>query len=213
VGHPARRGAHTRGNLRQPPGTLFFAASTGKGIASSEMHVPAERGQLAYQARVAEMWPEFGAYGKDRVTLADVLVHAAGVPGLWPEITPANLGDWGRVCGFIAEQRPWWTPGTMTGYHILTFGFIAGELVRHATGRTLTEVLRTQIAGPLGVAGELHFGVPGHLLGRVARAGPDGAAPPPPDPGSPLDRALPSGVQPTAAFANRGDVLSADIPS
>jgi len=101
----------------------------------------------------------------------------------------------------------------VTGYHILTFGFIVGELVRRATGRTLAEILRTQIAGPLGLAGELHFGVPGHLLARVVRAGPDGAAPPPPDPGSPLDRALPPGVQPTAAFANRSDVLSADIPS
>lgn len=195
------------------PGTLFFAASTAKGIASSVVHVLAERGELAYDQCVADVWPEFGAHGKDGVTLADVLVHAAGVPGLWPEITPRDLGDWGRICGFIAEQTPWWPPGTMTGYHVLTFGFIVGELVRRVTGRTLAEVLRTEIAGPLGVADELHFGVPGHLLGRVARAGPDGAAPPPPDPGSPLDRALPPGVQPTAVFANRSDVLSADIPS
>jgi CubicO group peptidase (beta-lactamase class C family) len=195
------------------PGTLFFAASTGKGIASSVVHVLAERGELAYDQRVADVWPEFGAHGKDVVTLADVLVHAAGVPGLWPEITPDDLGDPGRICAFIARQQPWWTPGTMTGYHALTFGFIVGELVRRATGRTLAEVLRTQIAGPLGVAGELHFGVPGHLLARVARAGPDGAAPPRPAPGSPLDRAIPPRVRPTTAFANRSDVLSADIPS
>jgi CubicO group peptidase (beta-lactamase class C family) len=195
------------------PGTLFFASSAGKGIASSVVHVLAERGELAYDQRVADVWPEFGAHGKDVVTLADVLVHAAGVPGLWPEITPGDLGDARRVCAFIAEQRPWWTPGTMTGYHALTWGFIVGELVRRATGRTLAEVLRTQIAGPLRVADELHFGVPGHLLARVARAGPDGAAPSPPAPGTLLDRVVPPGVQPTAAFANRGDVLAADIPS
>jgi CubicO group peptidase (beta-lactamase class C family) len=195
------------------PGTLFFAASTGKGIASSVVHVLAERGELAYDQRVAEVWPEFGARGKGAVTLADVLVHAAGVPGLWPEITPADLGDAQRVCSFIAGQRPWWTPGTMTGYHALTFGFIVGELVRRATGRALAEQLRTRIAEPLQVADELHFGVPGHLMARVARAGPDGAAPPRPDPGSPPDRAVPPGVQLTAAFANRRDVLSADIPS
>lgn len=117
---------------------------------------------------MADVWPEFGAHGKDGVTVADVLVHAAGVPGLWPEITPWDLGDAGRICAFIAEQRPWWTPGTMTGYHVLTFGFIVGELVRRATGRTLAEVLRTEIAGPLPVADELHFGVLGHLLARVA---------------------------------------------
>ena len=144
------------------PATLFFAASTGKGIASSVVHVLAERGELAYDQRVADVW---------------------------------------------------WRPRTMTGYHPLTFGFIVGELVRRATGRTLAEVLRTRLAGPLGVAGELHFGVPGHLLARVARAGPDGAAPPLPEPGSPLDRAIPAGVQPTAAFANHADVLLADIPS
>jgi len=195
------------------PGTLFFAASTGKGIASSVVHVLADRGELAYDARVADAWPEFGAHGKDEVTLADVLVHAAGVPGLWPGITPADLGDAERVCAFIAQQRPWWTPGTMTGYHALTFGFIVGQLVRRVTGRSLAEVLRTEVAGPLGVAAELHFGVPGHLLARVARAGPDGAAPPRPAPDSPPDRAVPPGVQPTAAFANRRDVLSAEIPS
>lgn len=193
--------------------TLFFAASTAKGVASSVVHVLVERGELAYDQRVADVWPEFGAHGKDAVTLADVLVHAAGVPGLWPQVTAADLGDSGRVAAFIADQRPWWIPGTMTGYHALTWGFIIGELVRRATGRTLAEVLREEIAAPLGVADELHFGVPGRLLERVARAGPDGAAPPPPAPGSPLDRAIPAGVQPTAAFANRSDVLSADIPS
>jgi CubicO group peptidase (beta-lactamase class C family) len=97
----------------------------------------------------------------------------------------------------------------MTGYHALTWGFIVGELVWRATGRTLAEVLRTEIAGPLRIADELHFGVPGHLLARVARAGPDGAAPPRPATGSPLDRAVPSAVQPTAAFASRRDVLAA----
>ena len=85
--------------------------------------------------------------------------------------------------------------------------------MRRATGRTLASALREEIAAPLGVADELHFGVPGDLVARVARQGPDGAAPAPPEPGSPLDRAVPAGVQPTAAFANRGEVLTADVPS
>ena len=99
---------------RQPvdPSTLFFAASTGKGVATSVAHVLVERGELSYDQRVAEVWPEFGAYGKDGVTLRDVLVHTAGVPGLWPDITPEDLGDWDRVCAFIADQPPWWPPGT-----------------------------------------------------------------------------------------------------
>ncbi len=195
------------------PGTLFFAASTGKGVATSIAHTLVERGELSYDQRVADVWPEFAAHGKDRVSLRDVLLHTAGVPGLWPQITPADLGGWDRVCAFIAAEPPWWPPGSETGYHALTFGFLLGEVVRRATGRTLAAALREEIAAPLGVADELHFGVPDDLVGRVARQGPDGAAPPPPAPGSPLDRAVPPGVQPTAAFANRRDVLRADIPS
>jgi CubicO group peptidase (beta-lactamase class C family) len=193
--------------------TLFFAASTGKGVAASVAHVLVERGDLGYDRRVADVWPEFAAHGKGGVTLRNVLAHTAGVPGLWPDITPADLGDWDRVCAFIAAQPPWWPPRTRIGYHALTFGFVLGELVRRATGRTLAAVLREEIAVPLGIADELHFGVPARLLVRVARQGPEGAAPTPPEPGSPLDRAIPPGVQPTAAFANRPDVLQAEVPS
>lgn len=193
--------------------TLFFAASTGKGVAASVAHTLVDRGALRYDQRVADVWPEFSAHGKDRVTLRDVLLHTAGVPGLWPRITPDELCDRDRVCAFIADQPPWWPPGTATGYHALTFGFVLDELVRRATGRTLADTLREEIAAPLGVADELHVGVPDELVDRVARQGPDGAAPPQPEPGSPLARAIPTGVQPTAAFANRRDVLRADIPS
>jgi len=193
--------------------TLFFATSTAKGVAAAVVHVLVERGALAYDQRVADVWPEFAAHGKHRVTLADVLVHTAGVPGLWPEITPDELCNWDRVCAFIADEPPWWPPGTMTGYHALTFGFVLGETVRRATGRTLASILCEEIAAPLGVADELHFGVPGQLMARVARVGPEGDEPPRPVSGSPLDRAVPPGVQPTAAFANRHDVLAADIPS
>lgn len=195
------------------PGTLFFATSAGKGVASSVVHILAERGELGYEQRLADVWPEFGAHGKGGVTLRDVLVHAAGVPGLWPDITPADLGDWDRVCAFIADQRPWWQPGEATGYHALTFGFVLGEFVRRATGRTLASALREQVTAPLGIGDELFFGVPYRLLPRVARQGPEGAEPPRPEPGSPLDRAIPPAVQPTAAFANRPDVLRADIPA
>jgi CubicO group peptidase (beta-lactamase class C family) len=195
------------------PNTLFFATSTGKGAATSIAHVLVERGELSYEQRVADVWPEFGAHSKHGVTLRDVLVHAAGVPGLWPDITPEDLGDWDRVCAFIADQRPWWPPGEATGYHALTFGFVLGEFVRRATGCTLASALREEITAPLGIADELFFGVPDRLLPRVARQGPDGAEPPRPEPGSPLDRAVPPAVQPTAAFANRPDVLRADIPA
>jgi CubicO group peptidase (beta-lactamase class C family) len=205
--------ADERARATVEPGDLFFAASAGKGVAASVAHVLVEHGELDYEQRVADVWPEFGAHGKDRVTVRDVLVHAAGVPGLWPDITPADLGDWDRVCAFLADQRPWWEPGTATGYHALTFGYLLGEVVRRTTGRTLADALRDKIAAPLGIEDKLRFGVPARLLPSVARQGPEGAAPLRPEQGSPQDRAVPPGVQPTAAFANRADVLCADIPA
>jgi CubicO group peptidase (beta-lactamase class C family) len=90
---------------------------------------------------------------------------------------------------------------------------VLGEVVRRTTGRTLADALRDEIATPLGIEDELHFGVPAPFLPRVAQQGPEGAAPPRPERGSPQDRAVPPGVQPTAVFANRADVLRADIPA
>jgi CubicO group peptidase (beta-lactamase class C family) len=76
------------------PGTLFWAGSTAKGVAASVAHVLVERGALSYDMRVAEVWPEFGAHGKDRTTLRHVLTHTAGVPGLPSGTNAADLCDW-----------------------------------------------------------------------------------------------------------------------
>jgi CubicO group peptidase (beta-lactamase class C family) len=87
--------------------TLLYAASTGKGVASSIAHVLVERGALDHDVRIVEVWPEFGAHGKESVTLRHVLLHTAGVPGLPGDITIANLCDWDHMCAIIADERPW----------------------------------------------------------------------------------------------------------
>lgn len=194
--------------------TLFWAASTAKGVASSVAHVLVEGGELDYDLRAAEVWPEFAAHGKDKVTLRHVLLHTAGVPGLPPDTTVEDLCDWDHTCAVLADAEPWWEPGTRFGYHAKTFGFLLGEILRRATGRTISALLRELVSGPLGVRDEVHFGVPSPLLRRVARQVPaDGAAPSHPEPGSPLDRAMPRAILPDAAYANRSDALTADIPS
>jgi CubicO group peptidase (beta-lactamase class C family) len=195
------------------PGTLFYAASTAKGVAASVAHVLVERGHLRYDTRVADVWPEFAAHGKHTVTLRDVLLHTAGVPHLPADITVEDLCDWNRMCALIADAEPAWEPGTQTGYHAKTFGFLLGETLRRATGRDLSTLLREEITGPLGVADEVHFGVPERLLSRVASQVPGGAAPPQPEPGSLAARAMPPATRPSAGYANRTDVLTADIPS
>jgi CubicO group peptidase (beta-lactamase class C family) len=194
--------------------TLFWAGSTAKGVASSVAHVLIERGEVTDDMRVVDVWPEFGARGKDKVTLRHVLLHTAGVPGLPPETTAADLCDWDSMCAHIAGADLWWEPGTRIGYHAKTFGFLLGEILRRATGDTISTLLREQLTGPLDVADEVHFGVPARLLPRVAtQVATDRDEPPRPEPGSPLDRAMPAGVVPDADYANRPDLLTCDIPS
>ena len=137
------------------PGTLFYAASTAKGVAASLAHVLAERGDITYDLRLADVWPEFAARGKEHTTLRHVLLHTAGLPGLPQETTVADLCDWDRVCAALAAAEPWWRPGTRFGYHALTFGFLLGETLRRATGRTMSELLREVLTGPLGIADEV----------------------------------------------------------
>lgn len=194
--------------------TLFYAASTAKGVASSLAHVLVERGELDYDMRAVDVWPEFGSHGKDKVTLRHVLLHTAGVPGVPQDTTVDDLCDWDHMCTVLADAVPWWEPGTLFGYHAKTFGFLLGEIMRRATGRTISTLLRQLVTGPLGVEDEVHFGVPPRLLARAARQVPsDRPAPGLPEPGSPLDRAMPRGVVPDAEYANRSDVLTSDIPS
>jgi CubicO group peptidase (beta-lactamase class C family) len=194
--------------------TLFNSWSTGKGSTSTVVHVLAERGLLDYDESVAAYWPRFGTRGKERITVAHVLTHSAGVPQAPGGITVADLGDWDDMCERIADLEPLWEPGTATGYHAVTFGYILGEVVRLVTGRPIAQVLREEVAGPLGVADELFFGVPAAEHGRVARLE-DGNWPAllarrPDD--SLFFRAAPHAIQAGAELGNRPDYLAADVP-
>ena len=111
-------------------------------------------------------------------------------------------------------SSPGWEPGTKTAYHAYTFGFILGELVRRVTGHRISDLLQTEIVQPLGVTGELWFGMPADQIPRVARleddpamAGFELAA------DSPFWKLAPPAVNPNAAFGNRTDILQADIPA
>ena len=195
-------------------GSLFFAGSTAKGVLSSLVHALVAAGRLDYDLRLAEVWPEFAANGKGDVTVRHVLMHQAGVPGLPYDLTTEQLCDWHHMCGILAAATPWWPTGTAFGYHAQTFGFLLGETLQRATGAGLADLLQGVLSGPLGVADELHFAVPASHVDRVAlQVAPLGPPPPRPAPGSPLARAMPLAATPNAAFANRRDVLSAQIPS
>lgn len=196
--------------------TPFYVYSVGKGATATVAHVLVERGLFGYDTRIVELWPEFGAHGKQNATVRHALTHTVGVPGIPADTTPEDLCDWQKMCEVIADAEPWWEPGAKTAYHAYPFGYIVGEIVRRATGKPISQVLREEVAGPLGIADELFFGVPESELGRLARledaegsaeflaAMPDDA---------PFFKLGPRAVAPTAEFGNRADILMADIPA
>ena len=197
------------------PDTPFYSFSVVKGAASTIMHILAQRGLFDYDTPVVELWPEFGAHGKQSVTVRHVLNHTAGVPGIPLDTTIEDLCNWDKMCAAIADQELWWEPGTKVGYHAYTFGYIAGEIVHRATGKRISQVLREDVAGPLGVADEIYFGMPEsehHRLARLEDAPMAGPMPEMP-PDLPMFKAAPMSAFPNAAMGNRTDVLSADIPA
>jgi CubicO group peptidase (beta-lactamase class C family) len=196
--------------------TPFYAYSTGKGATATVAHVLVERGLFGYDTPIAQLWPEFGAHGKESTTVRHALTHSVGVPGVPADTTPEDLCDWQKMCAAIADTEPWWEPGTRTGYHAYPFGYIVGEITRRATGKPISQVLREDVAELLGIADELFFGVPESELGRLARledaeGSAEMLASMPDD--SPFFKLGPRAVTPTAEFGNRADVLMADIPA
>jgi CubicO group peptidase (beta-lactamase class C family) len=202
------------------PGTVFYNFSVGKGATSTIVHLLAERGLFGYDTPVADLWPEFAANGKQGVTIRQVLNHTAGVPAVPLDTTVEDLCDWDKMCAAMAAAELWWEPGTKVGYHAMSFGYLLGEVVRRATGKRISQVLAEEVAGPLGVAGELWFGMPASEHHRLARLEDEpGAAEQaaqmmaslPPD--LPMFKSAPPELFPNAAFGNRADTLAADIPA
>ncbi|BCJ48155.1 esterase [Actinoplanes ianthinogenes] len=188
--------------------TPIFSFSAVKNVTATLAHLLVARGFLDYDSLVTDLWPEFGAHGKDATTLRHVLTHTTGLPAMPREITPAELPDWSRVCAALAAAEPRWRPGAATGYHSYTFGYLVGELARRATGKPLHALLREWITEPLGIEGELFFGVPDEALPGVARL--EQA------PGWPAGETAilaPWEGRPSADFGNRAEILRADIPS
>ncbi|GGT02566.1 esterase [Planobispora rosea] len=199
--------------------TPVYVTSTGKGVIAAVVHVLAERGVLDYDAPISSYWPEFGARGKDRATVRHALTHTVGVPGVPVDTTPEDLADWDRMCAAVAAAEPWWEPGTAMGYHPQTFIFILGETVRRATGKSVSQVLHEEVAGPLGLSGELFFAVPPAELPRLAVI--EDAQPPMEMPAEMLAQipffrvvhgctAAPLKAMPDAAYSNRPDILTSD---
>jgi CubicO group peptidase (beta-lactamase class C family) len=146
--------------------TLTPVFSATKALAALLMARAVDAGRLAYDQPVAEIWPEFGQAGKAAITVEQALSHQAGLSGFPDKMDPALWFDWDAICAKLAAMAPLWPPGTASGYHPITFGYIAGEIFRRADGRSMGTALREDLAQPFGL--DLWIGLPDAEFGRVA---------------------------------------------
>ncbi|MDP5335940.1 MAG: serine hydrolase, partial [Paracoccaceae bacterium] len=114
-------------------------------------HLLVDRGQLDLNAPVAQYWPEFAAAGKEAVTVRMLLNHSAGLPALRSKVGPDGFANFEQTAAQLAAEKPFWEPGTCNGYHMITFGWLVGEVVRRVSGKSLGRFFADEIAGPLGL--------------------------------------------------------------
>ena len=126
----------------------------------------ADQGLLDLDAPVADVWPEFGAAGKQRIDTKHVMSHASGLPGGDVPATGDDLYDWEKMTSRLAAQEPWWQPGDRSGYHAITQGFLLGEIARRVTGVSMGRWFADNVASPLGA--DFHIGTTAEHDARVA---------------------------------------------
>jgi CubicO group peptidase (beta-lactamase class C family) len=142
------------------PDGLFLLFSAGKPFTAVLAHLLAERGLLRLDDPVAAYWPRFGAHGKDTITVRQVLQHRSGVPVARSLVRDAVTAiDWNRSVRALERAEPRWPPGQVPAYHVLSFGFILGEVIQRVTGTDLPAVLREHLLDPLGLE-DTYLGLP-----------------------------------------------------
>ena len=138
--------------------TLTPVFSTTKAIAALLIARLVDAGKLDYAQPVADVWPEFAQAGKGAITVEQVMSHQEGLSGFPEEMEPSLWFDWDAICAKLAAMAPLWPPGSASGYHPITFGYLAGEIFRRVDGRTMGAALREDLAGPFGL--DLWIGLP-----------------------------------------------------
>ncbi len=162
--------------------TIVNVYSATKGIAATCLNRLVDQGRVDLDAPVARYWPEFAQAGKERLPVRWLLSHRAGLPAVRKPLPPDALLRWDVMTTALAEQEPWWEPGTKHGYHALTFGHLVGEVVRRVSGKSIGAYCREEIAGPLGL--DFHIGLDPREDSRCAEV--IAAPAPPPGQHNPL---------------------------
>jgi CubicO group peptidase (beta-lactamase class C family) len=175
--------------------TITLVWSATKGATALCAHMLASRGLLDLDAPVTDYWPEFGQAGKEGITVSMSLNHQAGLAALRQPVPPGAFWDWDLMVSMLEKAEPWWRPGSMHGYHGLTFGWLVGEVVRRVSGKSLGSFFREEVAEPLGL--DFWIGLPEEHESRVAPIIPA----PPPDPAGPISPMMVAMVDPASLQA------------
>lgn len=146
--------------------TVVNVFSGSKPITSLAVLMLVDRGLIDVDAPVATYWPEFARNGKENVLVRHIMSHTAGLPAWLPPFSFDEAVDTERSTGRLAEQAPWWEPGTRGSYHASTFGHLMAELVRRVTGEPLRKFIDEEIAMPLGA--DFYLGLRDDQFDRAA---------------------------------------------
>ena len=131
--------------------TLSVAFSSTKAALALCAHMLIERGELDLKERVTKYWPEYGKNGKEETTIEMILNHSAGLPALRTKVKKDGFLDWDYMVRLIENEKPFWKPGKETGYHMMTTGWLIGEVIRRVTGKSLGEFFNNELREPYGL--------------------------------------------------------------
>lgn len=147
--------------------TISLVFSCTKAAVALCAHHLIERGKLDLDALVADYWPEFAQSGKDKTTVRMMLNHQSAVPALRDPVAAGGYLDFDYMVERLAKEKPFWNPGTDNGYHMITFGWTVGELIRRVSNQTLGAYFKDNITKPLGL--DFHIGLPESEFDRMAK--------------------------------------------
>ena len=125
-----------------------------------------DRGLLDLDEKIAKYWPEFAQNGKENILVRHFLSHTSGLAGIDEPMSWNTWYDWDKMIKLLEVQKPWWEPGTKSGYHAFTQGYLLGELVRRVTGKSLGTFLKEEVTEPLNI--DFHIGLPTEHISRVS---------------------------------------------
>ena len=160
-------GFHKSGSQPVTPQTLYQMRSTTKALTAITMLMLYDRGHFSFDDPVENHWPEFGANGKESISIAHVMSHSAGIPD-GPMITAQQMGDRAAIARAVEAMTPIWPPGTANGYHAASYGWILNELVTRWDGRNIGQFIHEEVVQKLGLA-NVYIGLPPEAFPRMAK--------------------------------------------